>query len=246
MLNTGFIAPTRASFVGYRAVSIDHNGTPIKMFGVMQDITDRKNTQARQEMLTHELEHRIKNILAMVLAIASQTLRNTDVDAARRAFDARLRALSRAHDILNSTRWTNASVHQVTKSSISAFPVGRTTFSGPVVQVTPRMALTLALVINELGTNAQKYGAFAVPTGTVAIEWPLQQSASCQNSTFIWAWREIGGPPVQPPTRRGFGRMLVERVFGADFGGTVRIEYRPQGVECVLTAPFPFLVPAAN
>ena len=100
----------------------DETGKPIKMFGVMQDITERKEAQARQKMLTHELEHRIKNILAMVSAIASQTLRNTDIDTARATFNERLRALANAHDILNSTRWTGASIDEVIENSISPLP----------------------------------------------------------------------------------------------------------------------------
>ncbi|MET2825911.1 PAS domain-containing sensor histidine kinase [Mesorhizobium shangrilense] len=218
----------------------DETGKPIKMFGVMQDITDRREAQARQELLTHELEHRIKNILAMVAAIASQTLRNTDIATASATFNERLRALANAHDILNKTRWTSASMRQVIDNTIAAFPVAQISVSGPALPINPKMALTLALAVNELGTNALKYGALSTPDGTVTIEWALVPSAEGA-ATLVWRWREAGGPPVTSPTRKGFGRFLIERVFGTDFGGSVRIDYHPDGVECVLTAPQPQL-----
>ncbi|UDL89559.1 PAS domain-containing protein [Mesorhizobium sp. PAMC28654] len=219
----------------------DEAGKPIKMFGVMQDVTDRREAQARQELLTHELEHRIKNILAMVAAIASQTLRNTDIATARATFNERLRALANAHDILNKTRWTSASMRQVIDNTIAAFPVARISVSGPALPINPKMALTLALAVNELGTNALKYGALSTPDGKVTIEWTVTPSIDSDASTLIWRWRETGGPAVTPPTRKGFGRFLIERVFGTDFGGTVRIDYHLDGVECVLTAPQPQL-----
>jgi len=218
----------------------DETGKPVKMFGVLQDITDRRQAQARQELLTHELEHRIKNILAMVAAIASQTLRNTDIQTASATFNERLRALANAHDILNKTRWTSASIREVIDNTIAAFPTERISISGPAMPINPKMALTLALAVNELGTNALKYGALSTPDGHVAIEWSLQPAAGGERQ-LVWRWRESGGPPVTPPTRKGFGRFLIERVFGTDFGGSVRLDYHPQGVECVLTAPQPQL-----
>lgn len=220
----------------------DETGKPVKMFGVMQDITDRREAQARQELLTHELEHRIKNILAMVAAIASQTLRNTDIATASATFNERLRALANAHDILNKTRWTSASIREVVDNTIAAFPLEQISISGPALPINPKMALTLALAVNELATNALKYGALATPDGKVAIEWSLQASHDRPGDIRLnWRWRESGGPPVTPPSRRGFGRFLIERVFGTDFGGAVRIDYHPDGVECVLDAPAPQL-----
>lgn len=218
----------------------DAGGQPVKMFGVVQDVTDRKEAQSRQLLLTHELEHRIKNILAMVTAIASQTLRHTDIDTAREAFIDRLRALAQAHDILNTTRWTNASMHQVIENTIAAFPTSQITASGPALSINPKMALSLALAVNELATNALKYGALSTSEGTVTMEWSLSAAAS-DPPTLTWRWREQNGPAVVPPTHKGFGSLLIGRVFGADFGGTVRIQYSAAGVECVLMAPLPRL-----
>ncbi len=218
----------------------DETGKPTKMFGVMQDITDRREAQARQELLTHELEHRIKNILAMVSAIASQTLRNTDIQTASATFNERLRALANAHDILNRTRWTSASIREVVGNTIAAFRTEQISVSGPAIPINPKMALTLALAVNELGTNALKYGALSTPEGRVTIEWSLQKPESGETQ-LLWLWRESGGPAVTPPTRKGFGRFLIERVLGADFGGAVQLNYHLGGVECILTAPPPQL-----
>ena len=213
----------------------DADGHPLKMFGIMQDITERKEAQARQELLTHELEHRIKNILAMVSAIASQTLRNTDLDAGREALNERLKALATAHDILTKTRWTNASLLHVVRAAVAPFSALQIVADGPLVALTPKMALSLALAVNELATNSLKYGALSTEVGQVRVDWSFQGDG--QERVLNWHWREVGGPTVVAPKRRGFGTFLVERVLAADFGGTVRIDYPPDGVKCTLVAP---------
>lgn len=218
----------------------DAFGKPVKMYGVMQDITERKEAQARQTMLTHELEHRIKNILAIVSAIASQTLRNTDIETAKAVFADRLQALAQAHDILNSTRWTSASIGQVVGGAIKAFPADQISVTGRPVLIDPKMALSLALAVNELGTNALKYGALSASEGKVTIDWSLD-TTSTDIPQLVWRWRESGGPAVIPPRRKGFGSFLIDRVLATDFGGEVEIEYLPGGVECMLRAPLPFI-----
>lgn len=216
----------------------DEKGKPIKMFGVMQDITARKDSEERQKMLAHELEHRIKNILTMVSAIATQTLRNTDIATGRTVLNERLRALSKAHDILTDTRWTAASLHEVLTNTIAIFPTQQIEILGPPVALSPSMALSMALAANELGTNALKYGALSVPQGLVRIEWATPLAADGTRS-LIWRWTESAGPEVAPPTRKGFGSVLVKTVLAADFAGQVQLDYHPQGLECCLTAPLP-------
>lgn len=222
----------------------DDNGKPIKMFGIMQDITDRQEARARQELLTHELEHRIKNILAMVSAIASQTLRNTDLQTAAANFGERLAAVSTAHDIMARTRWTSAGMSEVVASAVAPFPQDQISMSGPDVALTPKKALTLALAVNELGTNSMKYGALSQDKGRVQVDWQLRDNG--QGQELIWTWSESEGPPVIEPSRRGFGRFLVERVFATDFGGNVVVDYRPNGVVCTLVAPMPELSEAGS
>lgn len=215
----------------------DANGKPVKMFGIMQDITDRQEARARQGLLTHELEHRVKNILAIVSAIASQTLRNTDLETASSKFSERLAAVSTAHDIMAETRWTSAGLADVVTSALAPFPRDQILISGPDVALDPKKALTLALAVNELGTNAMKYGAFSVDTGRVNVHWELRESE--HGHDLVWTWKETGGPLVTAPIRRGFGRFLVERVFATDFAGSVVVDYQSCGVICTLVAPIP-------
>jgi PAS domain S-box-containing protein len=216
----------------------DQAGTPVKMFGVMRDITEEKRAATRQEMLTHELEHRIKNILATVSAIASQTLRDTDLETARAAFAQRIQALAAAHDILNRTHWAAASLESVVAAAVAPLPADRIRLEGPEAFVGPRRALSLALAVNELATNALKYGSLSMDEGRVEVRWS-RETGGTGDDRLSWTWRELAGPPVAPPARRGFGLFLLERVLATDFGGSARIEFHPDGVECVLTAPWP-------
>ena len=175
----------------------DRRGRPVKMFGVMRDITDAKEAEARQQLLTHELEHRIKNILATVSAIAARTLRDTDLESARAALNQRLQALAGAHDVLNRTRWTAASLPAVVAAALDPFPHERVDRSAPICVIGPRRALALALAVNELATNSLKYGALSADAGRVAIDWSLQRPDG--DPVLVWRWRERGGPPVVPP-----------------------------------------------
>lgn len=213
----------------------DGEGRPVKMFGVMRDITEAKQAELRQRVLTHELAHRIKNILAIVSAIASRTLRDTDLETARARLDQRLQALGRAHDIMNQARWRAAPLRAVVTAALAPFPADRVAVDGPDVLIGPRRALSLALAVNELGTNSLKYGALSRSAGRVAVTW----GRDADGPELVWTWAESGGPPVIPPKRSGFGRFLIERVLGADFGGKVRIEFGPEGVRCIMRAPWP-------
>lgn len=216
----------------------DRTGRPVKMFGVMRDITGQKEAEERQALLTHELEHRIKNILAMVSAIAAQTLRNSDLETAAAKFSERLGALSNAHDLLTQTRWTAADLEDVVRSAIRVLPVERVIVKGPPVTLGPKMALSMALAINELATNALKYGALSNDAGRVSIVWQLQHQPG-RPPELVWRWAEQGGPEVIAPTRRGFGRFLIERVLAADFKGNVKVQFLASGVDVVLSAPLP-------
>lgn len=222
----------------------DGEGRPLKMFGVMQDITPSKAAEQRQALLTHELEHRIKNILATVSAIASQTLRKGDLDSARETFLRRIKALSEAHNLLTHTRWTDASLRGVLEAALAPHGLGnRFSLEGDDYRLNPRMALSLALAVNELATNAVKYGALSTPAGSVAVSWGIEPDEANGEAELIWRWAEQGGPEVRPPERRGFGSVLIERVLGADFGGVVTVDYAPAGVRTMLRVPASALPP---
>ncbi len=215
----------------------DAAGNPVKMFGVMRDITTSKAATERQALLTHELQHRIKNILATVSAIASQTLRSGDLESARETFTTRLKALAEAHNILTGTGWTEASLRQVLDAALAPHNLGaRAALRGVDRKLTPRMALSMALAVNELATNAVKYGALSNDAGRVDISWDINIPPS-NEPELVWIWRESGGPRVDAPQRRGFGSVLIERVLGADFGGTVTTDYASKGIVTTLKAP---------
>jgi PAS domain S-box-containing protein len=213
------------------------DGKPAKMFGVMQDITAQKSAEQRQLLLTHELEHRIKNILATVGAIAAQTMRSGDLVTARENFMKRLSALAEAHNLLTETQWTNASMTGVIRSALSPHdPNHRIHVSGDDLRLSPRMALSLALAVNELATNAMKYGALSVEEGQVDLSWTVHPDNSSDDQ-LVWLWTEQNGPVVVPPKRRGFGSVLIEKVLATDFGGHVQVDYNPTGVVAKLVVP---------
>lgn len=214
----------------------DERGAVVGAVAAALDITERKRAERHQRLLIHELNHRVKNTLATVQSIAAQSLRGSpSAGPVREAFEARLMALSRAHDVLTRESWEGASLREIVEGAVSPFRgpgEARFRLVGPDLRVAPRTALALAMSLHELGTNAVKYGALSGPEGEVAVEWSIEDGGSLRLS-----WRETGGPPVAPPTRRGFGTRLVERQLAAEFGGAVSLEFRPEGVVCAIEAP---------
>ncbi len=199
--------------------------------------TELEDAAARQAVLTAELQHRIKNTLAMVGAIANQTIRGEDVVAAREAFAARLITLGHAHDILTQTSWASAPILEVVTRALAAHRSGgrRISINGPDLELEAKPALALALAVHELATNAVKYGALSGNGGEVAIVWSNKWSGDDRG--FRFSWTESGGPPVTGPGKKGFGTRLIERVLAADFGGHAKTDYRPDGVVYELIAP---------
>jgi PAS domain S-box-containing protein len=216
----------------------DAKGHAVRMIGAMLDISERKRAEEHQRLLTGELQHRVKNTLAMVQAIANQTLRNaTSLQEAREAFQARLIALGKAHDILTQASWTAAPIAEVIEGALSAHrqDVSRIRISGPNVLLGAKPALSLALALHELATNAAKYGALSNETGAVELRWHVVHDDTAPR--FCLTWSEQGGPPIlNQPARRGFGSRLIERSFAAEVGGEVKLTYAPTGVVCRLEA----------
>lgn len=217
----------------------------VRLIGTVRDISSRKDFEARQQMLSAELEHRIKNTLAMVNAIANQTLRGDDIAERRAAFSARLDALARAHGMLMGQSWTNAAIHEVVEAALVPHmaTVGSFNVSGPKLELTAKQALSLALTIHELATNAAKYGALSVEGGEIDLSWSLDQVDKTGLPVFNLTWAEQGGPKVQQPERTGFGTRLITRVLASDFDGIVRIDYQPSGVVCSLVSPLASVTP---
>ena len=214
------------------------DGRPERILAVSRDISELKWNEARQTLLMQEMAHRIKNTLAMVQAIAAQTLRNAvSLEAAGESLSARLLALSQAHDVLMQGSWASASLAGIVAGAVTLHGDGepdRFRVQGPDLTLAPRPAMTLALMLHELGTNAAKYGALSTARGHVAIGWAVAEAEG--GSRLRFRWEEIGGPPVAPPTRAGFGTRLIERSLANSFGGTVRLEFPAPGVVPTLDA----------
>ncbi|WP_162596133.1 PAS domain S-box protein [Methylobacterium sp. 17Sr1-1] len=218
----------------------DAQGKGVRMIGAMLDITERKRAEEHQRLLTGELQHRVKNTLALVQAIASQTFRNaTDIDATREAFAARLISLGRAHDILTRSSWTEAPIAEVVEGALAVHRDAagtRIRTGGPNVSLGAKPALSLALALHELATNAAKYGALSNGDGIVDLRWHVVHEGDAPR--FCLTWSEHGGPPILArPARRGFGSRLIERSFAAEVGGEVKMTYAPTGLVCRLEAP---------
>ncbi|MCJ2042341.1 GAF domain-containing protein [Methylobacterium sp. J-059] len=199
----------------------------------------RLRAEEQQAVLNRELSHRMKNTLAMVQAIAMQTMRNaTDLEAARDALANRLIALGKAHDILLDGTRESASLEKVVHGALTIHDdaqAGRLRLFGPHVQVGSKAALSLSLMIHELATNAAKYGALSTPAGFVVVDWSIDPEG--REPMVRLRWAESGGPRVAHPTRMGFGSRLIERGLAGAIGGEVRLTYPPDGVLCELAVP---------
>ncbi|WP_156468042.1 PAS domain-containing protein [Rhizobium sp. Leaf371] len=200
------------------------------------DITERKLSERHRELLVNELNHRVKNTLAVVQSIAIQSFKDDRVPAeAKTAFQGRLLALSQAHNLLTRESWESAPLRQVIENAVQPFGgPGRFLLQGPNLRVGPKAAVSLSLAFHELCTNAAKYGALQGAEGRVRISWFKEGG---HEPTFRLIWTEEGGPPVTVPNRTGFGSRLVERGLAAELRGTVALQYRADGVVCEITTP---------
>jgi PAS domain S-box-containing protein len=203
-----------------------------RLIGVMQDITERQAADAARNALVAELDHRVKNVLASVQSLAAQSARKTtSVDAFLKTFAGRLEAMASAHTLLTATRWRGADIGNIAAAELGGLAPGQCHWSGPEVVLNPRATNALTLALHELATNAVKFGALSTDTGRIEVSWAPRAEGG-----FSLKWIERGGPPVSPPTRRGFGSTLLERVTGRELGGAATTQFRPDGVRVTITA----------
>jgi two-component sensor histidine kinase len=191
-----------------------------------------------------ELDHRLKNTLATVQSIAAQTLRGGAVEErVRNAFEGRLLALSKAHNLLAHESWNGVGLCDVIEQTLQPFAVKdrrstRFSVEGGDVRLPPKAALTLAMVFHELATNAAKYGPLSSNDGQIRITW--QDEPTPQAARMIrLRWQESGGPPVMPPGRKGFGSRLIESGLAHELDVEVHLDYEPEGVVCQIVMPVP-------
>ncbi|WP_168990568.1 PAS domain-containing protein [Aureimonas flava] len=211
---------------------LGRDGRPERILSVSRDVSALKASEEARAVLVQEMAHRMKNTLAMVQAVVTQTLRQAaSMEAGRLAVSQRLTALGRAQDILTRSDFSEADVGDVVAAAIDPHRVAedRITWAGPAFGLTAQQALGLSLAIHELATNAAKYGALANETGRVAMSWDVADGA------FSFLWTETGGPPVGTPESRGFGSKLIERIVASYFNGEGRIDFDPAGIRFRLT-----------
>jgi len=216
------------------------DGTIVGVINCFQDITDRKLANDRQKMLVNELNHRVKNTLATVQAIASHTFRSGVGNDAPKWFEARLHALSHAHEILARETWNGANLGELVEKIGAPWREegeDRSVLNGPDVHLEPKLALSLAIAIHELFTNAAKYGALSTDTGRVDLAWSLKHVEGVRTLEILW--QESKGPVVQFPQHRGFGSRVIERTLVREHDSVVALEFLPSGVACKIEVPLP-------
>jgi len=216
------------------------DGTILRSRGVLQDVTDRKRWEEHQRLLINELNHRVKNTLAIVQGLAQQSLKgDASPGEAFSRFEARLTALAAAHSLLTRSNWEDAALDQVARSAVDAATGDagrRVQIEGPQVRVRPQTAVALSLALHELCTNAVKYGALGAAGGGGDLSWTLSGTSP---RVLRLVWREQGGPEVRRPDGKGFGRRLLEQGLARELGGVVALSFETAGVSCVIEAPLP-------
>lgn len=221
-----------------RSMAIPHrqDDGSIAWDGVLLDITEERRAEEQRLLLVAELDHRVRNILAVVSAIATASLPEGD---AARTFRGRLRALAHAHGLLAETRWGGADLGRLLEAELAPWRPesgeARIALDGPSVTLTPSAAQSLALVVHELATNAAKHGALSTGIGAVSLAWCVEPRSDSPVLRLLW--EESGGPAVAPPQRRGFGSKLIEQSITHGLGGTSELEFLSGGLRCTIIVP---------
>ena len=217
----------------------DEAGEIQGVIGIVEDITARKLEEQQRQALMAEIDHRVKNVLATVRALAVQTARRTSsIDAFLQTFFGRLKSMGSANELLTAARWRGAAIDHLAAAELGGVAPGQTRWEGPELFLTPRAANALSLALHELATNALKYGALSVESGRVEVTWRETPAGG-----FVLEWLESGGPVVSAPEHTGFGSTLLSQVTGRELHGQTHVEFRPHGVRARLEAGAAALVP---
>lgn len=223
------------------APRLDSDGQVQGYVGMAVDITESRHAEAELRdserhlrLMVDELNHRVKNTLAIVQGLAQQSFRGGGVSAdVRSSFEGRLAALAAAHDLLTRKNWEGAGLRDLVVAVTAAHCRERVAIDGPPIHLPPKLAVTLALALHELCTNAVKYGALSAPGGRVGVEWTRAEDR------LALRWEESGGPRVEAPRRRGFGTRMIERALASETGGDAKLHFRPKGLVCEIEAALP-------
>jgi PAS domain S-box-containing protein len=230
---------TFVPFLPYPTPLHDSDGRLTGAINMLVDITERKQAENRQKTLIDELNHRVKNTLATVQSLAMQTARHsTSLQDFGDRYEKRLMGLARAHELLTKRQWGDAPLETLATEVLTTMTDGmgdRVQIGGSAVVLNPRAALSLTMALNELMTNAAKYGALSCESGTLVLGWQVREDAD--RAMLDVTWHERGGPPVEAPTRRGFGIRLIERCIERDLSGELDLVFDPAGLSCRMSFP---------
>jgi len=223
------------------ARKLQRPGRPDLILVAIDDITIRSGAEAHRDVLISEMSHRVKNVLATVQSIASQTLRQSgSLEGFKAAFNGRLHALASAHDLLVDEGWAGSDMRQLVRRTLEPYRAGdvggRITVDGPRLTLRTQAGVALTMILHELATNAAKYGALSTPNGTLDVNWQREDSGGQPQIRLRWI--EAGGPPVKTPSRRGFGSELIERSTTHELHGQATLDYREEGLHGELTFPW--------
>ncbi|KHL26004.1 histidine kinase [Croceibacterium mercuriale] len=233
--STGSAAALVLNFIFQPVFGVDDQISGIIIQGY--DVTEEVEYEERQAMLVAELNHRVKNTLAVVQGLAGQSFRRVaGAQEANAIFSARLKALGAAHSLLTDAHWGGTQLAETIRRSAEATAgeaISRFILEGPDIALQPQTAVSLAMIVHEMCTNAVKYGALATDEGQIAIDWSITEDAARQ---FTLNWRESGGPIVAPAPAAGFGTRLIRRGLSTDGTGRVEMDFAPDGLTCKITA----------
>ncbi len=221
---------------------------PVELIGMARDITARKDRETHMHLLMREVTHRSKNLLAIIQAMARQTVKDSlSATEFEERFSARLRGLAVSHDLLAAKDWHGAAIEDLVRwqlASVLDKAPARVAINGPMLVLKPEAAQNIGLAFNELATNAMRFGALSGETGQVAVDWSLD-AADVEPRRFHIGWRETGGPQVSPPRRYGFGHKVMERLAARALDGTVSLTFGTAGLQWSLHIPASFVLDGA-
>ncbi|MBD0271690.1 MAG: ATP-binding protein, partial [Acetobacteraceae bacterium] len=208
-------------------------GAPLRIAGVSRDVSEQRETEARRALLAREVDHRAKNLLAVVQSVLRLTPRDRPEEFAK-AVERRVQALARAHTLLAERGWAAADLGAVAARELGGLPTGAARLEGPPAALVASAVQPVAMAIHELATNATKHGALSVPEGRVSLRWRLDPGTA----TLRITWAESDGPPVPaPPTRRGFGSRMIEATLEGQLGGCLSLHWEEDGLRAEIALP---------
>jgi len=223
---------------GRSSVSYGKDGRPERVVGVNIDVTERKRAERHQRALNAELDHRVKNVLASVAAVAQRTREDSgSMDEFLQLFDGRIQSMANAHALLSRSHWEGVSLADLVYNELApCVTEGNASVEGPKVLLSPEATQPIAIVLHELVTNASKYGALTTPQGRILVRWDWRLEAQAQGRLFV-EWVETGGPPVVIPSQPGYGTSAIRNLVPYELGGTVDLVFDAKGLRCSIELP---------